>query len=75
MISPYLTTMWYHMDGCTNQYPFTSDIYLLSCLALNFSIIIDIEVGEPRNGKYVVDGLSCRDKQMLKLNKIFRLGS
>ena len=59
--------MWDHMDGCANQYRCTPYIYLLSFLALNFSIIIDIEVGEPRNGKDVVDGLNCRDKWMLKL--------
>ena len=62
------------MDGCTNQYRCTSDIYLISYLDLNFSIIIDIEVGEPRNGKDVFDVLNCRDKLMLKLNKIVHLG-
>ena len=56
-----------HMDGCANQYRCTSYIYLLSCLALIFSIIIDIEVWEPRNGKDVIDGLHCKDKRMLKL--------
>ena len=29
MIAPYLTIIWYHMDGCANQYHCESDIYLL----------------------------------------------
>ena len=54
--------MWYHMDGCANQYRCASAIYLLSYLASSFSIIIDIIVGAPKHGKYVVDGLNTRDK-------------
>ena len=60
--------MWYHMDGCANQYSCASDIYLLSCLTLEYSIIIiNIAVVSPVNGKDVEDGLNDRDKLMLKL--------
>ena len=34
MIAPLLTIMWYHTDGCANQYHCALVIYLLSCLAL-----------------------------------------
>ena len=59
--------MWDNTDGYKNQYRCASAIYLLSCIALEFSIIIDREVGAPGNGKYVVDVLNARDKQMTKL--------
>ena len=62
MIPPFLTTMWDPMDGCTKQYCCSLPIYLLSYLALEFSIIIDRAVGSPGHGKYVVHGLNARDK-------------
>ena len=34
LIAPLLTTIWYHTDGCAEQYRCESAIYLLSCLAL-----------------------------------------
>ena len=34
MISPLLTTMWDHTDGCANKYCCAYNIYLLSCLDL-----------------------------------------
>ena len=40
-IYPYLTTIWDHTDGCANQYRCEKDIYLLSCIALECSIIIE----------------------------------
>ena len=39
-ISSFLTTMWYHMDGCENQYNCESDIYLLLFLTLEFCNIL-----------------------------------
>ena len=59
--------MWDHTDGCANQYCCTSVICLISCLALEFSIIIDISVQSPGHGNDVVGGLNARDKRMLKL--------
>ena len=41
MISLFLTTLWDHTDGCANQYPCVSDVYMLSWLALEIYIIID----------------------------------
>ena len=41
MIDPFLTIMWYHMDGCAKQYRCASEIYLLSCLNLEFYIVVD----------------------------------
>ena len=35
-ISSFLKTVWDHTYGCTNQYHFTSAIYLLSCINLEF---------------------------------------
>ena len=67
MIYPYLTTIWDHTNGCANRYRCETAIYLLSCLALEFSIIIDRSVVAPEHGKYVVDGLNDREKRMLKL--------
>ena len=55
------------MDGFTNQYQCAPDIYLLSCIALEFYIIIYREVGEPGHRKYFVDGLNDRYKLMLRL--------
>ena len=67
MIAPFLKTMWDHRDGRANQYCCASSIYLLSCLALEFSIIIDISLGAHGHEKYVFDGLNAIEKQMLKL--------
>ena len=58
-----------HTDGCAKQYRCAYDIYLLTCLDLEFCIIIYRAVGGPRHGKYVVDGLKSRDKCMLKLTR------
>ena len=66
MIAPLLITMWDHMDGCANQYRCESAINLLSCLALDFSIIIIRVVRIPVNRKDVVDGLNGRNKWMIK---------
>ena len=52
IIYPFLTTMWDHTYVCAEQYRCASDIYLLSCLALEFSIITDRSVGSPVHGKY-----------------------
>ena len=67
MISTFLTIMWDHTDDCANQYCCASAIYLLSCLTLEFSIIIYKAARAPTNGKYVVYGLNARFKRMLKL--------
>ena len=60
MIAPFLTTMWDH-TGCA------SAIYLLSCLALEFYIIIYRSVGAHLHAKCVVDGLNTKYKRMIKL--------
>ena len=77
MISPFLTTMWDHTDGCAKQYCFASAIYLLSCITLEFSIIIDRAVGAPGNGKDVVYGLNTRYKLMpqLEMSKLLNTKS
>ena len=59
--------MWEHTDVCVKQYYRETDIYLLSCLALEFYIIIDRAVLAPVHKKYVVDVLNATEKQMLKL--------
>ena len=60
--------MWDHMDGSKKYYHCASDIYLLSCLALEFYIIIYRAVEEPIHRKDVVVGLNSRIKWMLKLS-------
>ena len=67
MIAQFLTTMLDDTDGCAKQYHCASYVYLLSCLALEFSTIIDKEVGAPGYGKYVVDSINDGDKWMLNL--------
>ena len=59
--------MWDHTDGCAKQYCCETAIYLLSCLALEFSIILDRAAAAPEHGKYVVDGLNAREKRMPKI--------
>ena len=66
-ISPFLTTMWDHTDGSANQCHCYSAIYIISCLALEYYIIIDRAVGSPGYGRYGLDGLNAIDKQMLRL--------
>ena len=60
ILALFLTTMWYHTDGCANQYRCASAIYLLSCLSVKFCFIIDRPVGTPGNVKHVIDGLNAR---------------
>ena len=60
--------MWDHTDNWSKQYNFASSVYPISCLALEFFIIIDRVVGAPGNRKYVADGLNDRDKLILKLS-------
>ena len=40
-IAPFLTIVWDQTDSCENQYRYASTIYLISCIDLEFSIIID----------------------------------
>ena len=55
------------MDGCSKQYRCASAIYLLSCLYLEFCIIMYRAVGEPVHEKDVVDVLNYRDKLVINL--------
>ena len=55
------------MDISAKQYCCAPAIYLLSCLDLEFSIIIDKAVGSPGHGKYIVGVMNAREKWMLKL--------
>ena len=66
-IFPFLTTMWYHMDGFTNQCRCSSAIYLLSFLYLECYITIYGVVGSSGHVKDVVDGLNARNKCITKL--------
>ena len=58
------------MDDWANQHRFSSSIYLLTCLVLEFHVIIDRAVGSPGHGKDVIDGLNYRNKCMLKLSMV-----
>ena len=55
------------MGGFPKHYCCESAMYLLLCISLLFSIVINKAVGVPGNVKYVVVGLNVRDKRMLKL--------
>ena len=59
--------MWDHRGGSAHQYYCTSAIYLLPFLDLEYNIINNRAVVSPGLGKYVIDGLNARIKQMLKL--------
>ena len=59
-IATFLTIMWDHMNGFAKQYCCASDIYLLTCFALEFIIIVDRLVGSPGHGKDVVDDMNDR---------------
>ena len=61
------TTMCDHKDGCVKQYHCAYSIFPLSCLALEFSIIIDRAVGECGYVRDVADGQKDIDKWMVKL--------
>ena len=59
--------MWDCTDDFENQYHCTSSFYLLSCLALESSIIIYIEVRATVHVKCLGNSLNDINKQMLKL--------
>ena len=59
--------MWDYMYDCAKQYWCESFIYLLSCLAFGFCIIIGRAVGVSCHVKSVVYCINSRDKHMLKL--------
>ena len=59
--------MSYHTNGCTNQYHFAHDIYILSYISLEFLIIIDRAFDVPGHGNDVVDGMDYIDKLIFKL--------
>ena len=61
-----ISTMWDHTDGCTKQYRCAKALYLMSCLASEFDIIIDRLVDAPGHGKDVVDGMNAQDKVYLR---------
>ena len=67
MIAPLLTTMWDHTDGCTNQYRCASAVYLISCIALEFSVINYKSLGASVHGKDFFDSTNARYRSMLKL--------
>ena len=67
IIVPLFTTMWYQTGGWVYQYCCTSAIYLLLCLFLSYSILIERAVGSPGHVKYMVNDLNARDKWLLKL--------
>ena len=66
-IASIFTTMWHHTDCCTKHHRCEYAIYLLSCLTLEFCIIIDRAVGAPGHVKYFVGSLSARDKLIIEL--------
>ena len=59
--------MWDHTDDNEKQYRCESDIYILSCLTLEFYIIINRSVGAPGHVKDVASGMNARCKWMIKL--------
>ena len=55
------------MYGFAKWYCFVSVIYILSCIDLEFCIIIDRYIGSPLHVKDDVDCINVRDKNMLNL--------
>ena len=51
-------TIWENTYECDEQYICTNLLYLLSILSHAYNFLIDLGVGWPRPGKYVLDGLN-----------------
>ena len=60
--------VYFFLCGCANHYQCLYEIYLISCLTLEFVIIVDRDVSELEHGKYVVDVLNYGYEWMLKLS-------
>ena len=61
-----ISTMWDHTDGCTKQYRCAKALYIMSCLASEFDIIINRLVDAPGHGRDVVDGMNEQGKVYLR---------
>ena len=61
------STIWYNIDGCSKQYICAAVLYLLSILSHAYNILIDIGVGAPGHGKYLVYGLKATDKRFIAM--------
>ena len=60
--------VYFFLCGCAKHYQCPYVIYVISCLTLEFVIIIDRDVGELEHGKYVVYVLNYVYEWMLKLS-------
>ena len=69
IISPGITNIWDHMDGCGKQYRCSKALYLLSVLACTYDVIVDMWVGAPGHRKDVVERMNAQDKAFL-INQI-----
>ena len=56
-----MISIWENTDGFAEQYRCASTLYLMSVMSQFYSIIIDIGIIAPGNGKELVDGLNAVD--------------
>ena len=53
-------------DGCSEQYWYSSALYLLAVMSQCYSVIIDWGISAPGHGKEVVDGINDISKHCIK---------
>ena len=56
---------------CANQYRCSLAVYLTKIILLPLNISVDREIGASGNGKYFVDGLNIKDKDINGNKQIF----
>ena len=61
-----MSTVWEDTDGCSKQYRWALDIYLMTVLSSLYGIIMDRAINVPGHGKNVVDGINVTGKRYLK---------
>ena len=61
------SNIWEIIDVCSEQYIFTTALYLLSMLPHSYNILINRDVEAPVHGKYVLDGLNTNDKRFITI--------
>ena len=57
-----MISIWENTDGCVEQYRSASTLYLMSVMYQCYSIIIDLVIIAPCNGKELLDGINAVDK-------------
>ena len=62
-----MSTTWYNIYGCVDQYWYVTALDLISVLAHEYNIITDSCVVSPGHGREVVGGLNDTDKRLISI--------